>query len=151
MFGFFIGTACLVGLAFMLARGPRHGRRWYRGWHKGYVLGAVLDRLETTPGQEKAIRSAVDEFSDAAYGARRELRASRDDIAHAVRSDVLDSRSLEDAFRRHDGSIGELRNAFVSALSKVHETLDERQRKTLADLIESGHWGFRHGHHSHSY
>lgn len=146
MFGFIIGTACLIGLTVMLVRGPRP--RWHGGFRGGrhHFVGAVLDRLETTPGQEKAIRSAVDEFSDAAAGARRELRASREDVARAVRSEALDSRSLEDAFRRHDGSIGELRNAFVAALSKIHETLDERQKKTLADMIESGPWAFRHGH-----
>ncbi len=152
MFGFIFGTACLIGLTVLLVRGPR---RWYRGHRYGhgygrsYMLGAVLDRLETTPGQEKAIRDAVEEFSESAQGARREFRASREDLAKAIRSEALDSRSLEDAFRRHDGSIGELRNSFVGALSKVHETLDERQRKTLADLIEAGHWGFRGHHHAH--
>jgi uncharacterized membrane protein len=147
MFGFIFGTACLIGLTVLLVRGPR---RWY-GRHRhgrGYVLGAVLDRLETTPGQEKAIRSAVEEFSEAASGARREFRASREDLAKAIRSEALDSGSLENAFRRHDGSIGDIRNSFVNALSKIHETLDERQRKTLADMIEAGHWGFR-GHHAH--
>src|SRR5688572_23606255 len=114
MFGFIFGTACLIGLTVLLVRGRRH--RWYGGYRqrRGYMLGAVLDRLETTPGQEKVIRDAVEEFTTSASGARREFRASREDLAKAIRNEALDSRSLEDAFRRHDGSIGDLRNSFVS-------------------------------------
>lgn len=145
MFGFLVGTACLIGLTVMLVKGP--GRRWHGGFRRGrHVIGAILDRLETTPGQEKAIRAAVDEFSETAWRARRDFRASREELARAVRGEALDSSALHEAFLRHDGSIGELRNAFVSALGKVHETLDERQRKTLADLIESGHLAWHRGH-----
>lgn len=147
MFGFIFGTACLIGLTVMVARGP-HGRfrRHYRR-AKGFFLGALLERLDTTPGQEKAIRSAIDDFTESTEGVRRELFASREDIARAVRGEILDSRSLEDAFRRHDAAIGDLRNAFVNALTRVHETLDDRQRRTLAELIESEPWAFAHGHH----
>jgi uncharacterized membrane protein len=146
MFGFLVGTACLVGLTVMLARGRR--RRWSGGFRFGprYVIGAVLDRLETTPGQEKAIRAAIDEFSETAVRARRDFRASRRELARAVRGESLDSQALHEAFVRHDGSIGELRSAFAGALSKVHETLDERQRETLADMIESGHYDWHRGH-----
>jgi Spy/CpxP family protein refolding chaperone len=149
MFGFLFGTACLIGLAAVLRRGHGCHRHAFGGWgrrHRGphFFVHAVMDRLDTTPGQEKVIRGAVEEFVEEAREVKREFKHSRNDVAQALRDEVLDEGKLRDTFQRHDESIHKLREAAVRTLSKVHETLDERQRRTLSELLESGPfgWGF---------
>lgn len=144
MFGFLFGTACLVGLFVVLKRGGsfrsfRRGRRFF--------LGSVFERLDTSPGQEKAIRNAFDDFFETTHELKREAKKSREDIATLMRSDGVDETLLGEAFSRQDDSIQEVRKEFVGLLATVHETLDDRQRDRLADMIESGppwHWR-RHG------
>jgi Spy/CpxP family protein refolding chaperone len=153
MFGFLLGTACLVGL-FWVIRGPRghhcHGGRSERGrhWHHegegrgGFGRGAFMrwlyERLDTTPGQERVMRAVMDDFVDQAHSARREVEASRSDVARALRSESFDAEALGEAFAKHDSALSGLRNAAVEGLGKVHEALDDRQRARLAELIEAG-------------
>jgi len=150
MFGFVFGTACLIGLIFVLARGKR---RW-RG-HHGHGRGplyAALARLNATPGQEKAIGAALEEFWDTAHKGRTALKSTREAAARAVRGASFDESGLRGAFLEQDRALSEIRNAALEAGRKVHEVLDERQRKTLADLIESGHgYGFHHHGFHHGY
>ena len=147
MFGFLIGTACLIGL-FAVAR---HGRRryWgYRGHHGGYGHGGhyflhrVLDRLDTTPGQEKVIRSALHDLKQEASNLRSEVRSTRGEIAAALRAPELDKAVLDRVFAKHDELIEKLRGSLVHAADQVHGTLDEQQRRKLADMIESGPFGY---------
>ena len=148
MFGFLVGTASLVGLVWVLSHGRyRHG---YGHAHCCYPRGphhlyGVLARLDTTPGQEKVIRSAVEDFVDSLRERGRLLRQSAEDIGRAVRGEQLDEALLGDIFARHDRLLAELRRDAVAALGRVHETLDEGQRRKLARLIEShGGWGWGH-------
>jgi len=151
MFGFLFGTACLIGLVAVIARG-RRGYRFGRHWHHrhghGYGYGpraalhGLLERLDTAPGQEKVILGAVDEFVDRARDSGRDIRETRRDIANAVRGERVDEARLAEVFGRHDAAIDKLRAASVDALRKVHEALDERQRKVLGDLLDSGHFGY---------
>ena len=150
MFGFLIGTACLVGLIAVL-RGGRRGH-WGGGWNGGFGRGrwggggfgprmairALFQRLDTTPGQEKVIAQAFDEMREAGQKARQELRASRADVAKSMRGESFDAVMMGDLFGRHDRVLEELRKAAVGSFSKVHDVLDERQRGVLADLIERG-------------
>ena len=154
MFGFVFGTACLIGLV-MVVRRARYGygfRRYHRGHHRhGWgpraALHGVLERLDTGPGQEKVIVGAVDEFVDRARETGREVRETRREIADAVRGERVDEARLNEVFGKHDAAIDKLRAASVDALRKVHETLDDRQRKLLGDLLDSGHFGYGwHGH-----
>lgn len=141
MFGFLFGTACLIGLVVVLKRG-RYGRFGHHGRHRGYgprgALNALLARLDTAPGQEKVIVAAVEELVDRARDSGRELRDTRRDIAQAVRGERVDEARLNEVFGRHDAALAKLRAGSVEALRKVHEALDERQRKILGDLIDSG-------------
>jgi hypothetical protein len=50
---------------------------------------------------------------------------------------------LSDVFGRHDQALTKLRGALVTAVAKVHETLDARQRKVLSELVEAGPCGSR--------
>lgn len=148
MFGFFIGAACLVGL-YAVARGRRgyfHGHRqgWHgrRGFGPRYLLNRVLDRLDTTPGQEKVIRTAMQDLSEETWGLRGEVRGTRSEIAAALRAPELDKEQLDRVFAKHDELIERLRASVLRSVEQVHGTLDDRQRKQLADMIEGGPWGY---------
>jgi hypothetical protein len=165
MFGFVIGFLCLFGLIKVLRhgrgggwRGGACGSRMHGGWghhHHGgwgrhggwqggggggndFWLRGLYQKLDATPGQEKVIRAAVDEIKEAVSGAKGELEASRRDIAKAVRTGAVDEVQLGELFARHDEKLRDVRKAFVGALAKVNEALDEDQRKRLADMLEGG-------------
>ncbi len=166
MLGFVIGFLCLFGLIKVMrygrggACGSRmHGGGWGHhghhgggwggrgGWRGGgggggdFWLRGLYQKLDATPGQEKVIRAAVDEIKDAMQGARGELETSRRDIAKAVRTGTVDEVQLGELFARHDEKLREMRKAFIGALAKVNEALDEDQRKRLADMLEGGFGG----------
>src|SRR5882724_6636142 len=100
MFGFLFGTACLLGLTATFAR-RHHHHGWQgghdcggpaRGFRSGrgrFVLNRLLDRLDTTPGQEKVIREAVYTLLDEVHDAKREFRGTRADVAQVVRAETL--------------------------------------------------------------
>lgn len=145
MFGIIFGTICLIGLIAVLRR-RRYGWGYHRhfrghhgyGWGPPAALNGVLARLDTAPGQEKVIVAAVEEFMDRARESGRRVRDTRAELATSVRGERVDEGRLADVFGRHDAALGEVRGAALDALRKIHEALDERQRKILADLVESG-------------
>jgi hypothetical protein len=161
MFGFIIGTVCLIALIKVLRRGRGwHGRWGYGGWgHRGYGMGygpgpgfggprrwflrSVFERLETTPGQEKAILGALDELRENRRVVGEEAQQTRADLARAVSHGFIDDATLEETFARHDRLLAQLRVSFVEALKKATEALDERQRKQVADMLEGGRFGGR--------
>jgi hypothetical protein len=159
MFGFIFGALCLVGLVRVVARGRhgfRHGYWHHHGHHRGFgargALYGVLARLDAAPGQEKVIASAVDEFIERARASGRDVRDTRRAVADALRGAELDEARLGEVFGRHDAALDQVRRAGVDAARKVHEALDERQRKILGDLVENGFYGFGHyGHGRHGY
>lgn len=69
---------------------------------------------------------------------RSEAWASREDIGKALRSESLDEETLGETFARQDGHLEELRKALVGSLARIHDALDEGQRRRLAHWIESG-------------
>ena len=147
MFGFFIGTACLIGFVALARRGRRYGWHGHHGCHghghgRRFWFHRILGRLDTTPGQEKVIRSAVHDFTEEAWGLRSEVRGTRSEIAAALRGPELDKAQLDRVFAKHDELIEKLRAAVLRTADQVHGTLDDRQRKQLADMIESGPWGY---------
>jgi hypothetical protein len=102
MFGFLFGAACLLGLTATVARGHRGHRhcgdggfrsRGFRHGRGRYFLNHLLDRLDTTPGQEKVIRESVAVLMDEIYDARRDFRGTRTDIAAAIRSSTKFARA----------------------------------------------------------
>ncbi|HEX2875429.1 MAG TPA: periplasmic heavy metal sensor [Polyangiaceae bacterium] len=152
MFGFLIGTACLIGFAALARRGRRHhfygfghGHGGCHGGHRGmrgHLFRRVLERLDTTPGQEKVIREAISDLKDEAWGLRSELRGTKNEIAQAIRAPELDRALVDRVFAKQDEVIEKLRALLLSRAEQIHGTLDERQRKQLADMIESGPWGY---------
>lgn len=160
MFGFILGTACLVGLFWVIKGGRHFGGHSCGGWHghrhggrhdshdevhsgrwgfgRRAIMRWLFERLDTTPGQERVIRDAVENFVDSAMGARREVESSRADVARAMRSESFDAESMGEAFGKHDNVLSDLRKSAVEQLAKVHEVLDDKQRARLAELIEQG-------------
>jgi hypothetical protein len=149
MCGFLIGTACLLGLIYVLRRSRCGGRRGRFGghdgsrWGEGFFLKTLLQRLDATSSQERVIRDAISEMRAAGESARDELRKSRGDVARAMRGESFDEVLFGELFARHDTAIESLRRAGLGAIAKVHNVLDTRQRERLADLIEQGprSWG----------
>ena len=162
MLGFVLGTVCLIGLVKMLRRGGYHGGfgaggyrcggggAGYGGGWRGFGgprmwLRSFFERMETTPGQEKVILSAVDELRASRGAVREEIQQSRADLARAISSGLIDDATLEETFARHDRLLAQMRVSFVEATKKITEALDERQRKHLGDLLEGRGW-FGRGH-----
>jgi hypothetical protein len=155
MFGFLIGTACLIGFVATLRgrrrglfRGGACGGRWDDGGGygrerglRGGLLRALFERLDTSPGQEKVLRAAADELHAAGEKLRGEGRKTREDVAKVLRGPFVDEALFGEIFSRHDVAIEELRRAVVGALARAHEALDERQRARLADLVQDGPFG----------
>jgi Spy/CpxP family protein refolding chaperone len=152
MLGFILGTVCLIGLVKVLRRGrgwhghSRHGGYGLRGYSgaRRWFLRSIFERLETTPGQEKAIVEALDELRDNRHLVRDEAEQTRADLARVISSGLVDDGSLEETFARHDRLLAQLRVSLVEALRKATEALDERQRKQVADrLARSRRFGER--------
>ncbi|MFZ5895730.1 MAG: Spy/CpxP family protein refolding chaperone [Myxococcota bacterium] len=151
MFGFFFGAICLGGLAALLFSRPHHrfGHRGHCGGFGGrygrgrYGINMAFDRLDTTPGQEKAILAALDELSESARGVRSRVASSRSDVADALRSDHFDSDRVHNVVARHAEDFATLGNSVTATLAKIHEALDPEQRKRLARWLDSGP-GFFH-------
>ncbi|MBK6921376.1 MAG: periplasmic heavy metal sensor [Deltaproteobacteria bacterium] len=167
MFGFLVGAACVAGLFRVMRRRrgdygwhgcgdhrhhSHHGHHsggwdggrgpWGRGGDDGgsrtpWWLRGLFSRLDTTPGQEKVIREVMNELRDEGRDLRGEFRKARGDLAGALRSEGVDETALGEAFARHDDALLRMRKGVVGALAKLHEALDERQRRVLADWLES--------------
>lgn len=97
----------------------------------------LFERLDTTPGQEKEITAAVEEFVEQARALRGEGQTSRDDLAKLLRTESLDEDALGELFGRHDERLRDLQKAFADALGRVHQALGPQQREQLAEMIES--------------
>lgn len=163
MLRFLIGVAGLVGLS-KLARhrcrqqecGPdgqeggcgwhRHHRRHHHCHHRGrgrrlgarFWLYPLFERLDATPGQEKLIRRELDAVLHSFGDLRAELRSGGPELAQALRGEAFDEAALTEMFARHDQRFADVRKAMVESLGRIHEALDERQRETLAAMLERG-------------
>lgn len=141
MFGFAFGTACLVGLFFMV-RGGRHGcRAGGGGWRRGRrglvsgILSRVFRRLDTTVGQEKVVKGAVDDVVAQLQRLRDEARATKDGMAEALRADAFDAGAFDALLSAQQDRIAEVRRSIVQGMAQIHEVLTQEQRRELADML----------------
>lgn len=130
--------------------GPGFGR-WGGGWGRGrggfgpgFMLRGLFSRLETTPGQEKVIRDAFDKVREAAREARAEWKDTSE-LSSLLRGETFDRTAAEGVSGKADASFAKVRVVLVEALAQIHEALDDRQRRILADFIESRGRGFFSG------
>jgi hypothetical protein len=152
MIGLIVGTLCLVALfatvrrrryyAFREAWGyhghPWGGRHGFRAARRRHPLHLLFARLDTTPGQEKAIVAALDTMRERMEGTRRELDALCRELAVVVGGAVLDERSLDEVKARGDALYGRFSAELRELLARVHDALDEGQRRRFAELIRDG-------------
>jgi len=157
MIGFIFGTACLIGLITIWTRhrhgyyafaGGRHGYGYHRhcgaderglGWRGrgggGRVLYRLLDRLDTTPGQEKAIKNALEEAGEQLAMIRQPLEELRSDLGEAMQREAFDRAQVEMLFTRGEGRLKEARATVIEALERVHAALEPEQRKQLGKIV----------------
>lgn len=120
------------------------GRRWgsFRGGRGGiggsFWLRALFRRLDTTPGQEREIRAALEEMRDRARDAKEGIPETRENIGKAIRGDEFDASALEVVSARLDATSEKMKDAFSSALKRIHGVLDPKQRERLAEIIGRG-------------
>jgi heavy-metal resistance protein len=141
MLGIIIGTLCLVGF---VAVWRRRGWRGYAhfGHHRRRFgrsgLYRLFQELDTSPGQEKAIRSAIGQLRGSLGDLRPNLDAARGQLASAVRDERFDASTLQAALENQTRELGAALAALAESLGKVHEALDPDQRRRLARFIEVG-------------
>jgi hypothetical protein len=149
MLGFIFGAACLAGAVFTARRARRY-RSWQGGpsrWSWRGRMRQVFERLDTSPGQEKILVQAAEDVSEAAEKLRGLWSDTRSTWARSLRGDAFDAASLREMDAKQDALLDELRKTIHASLSKIHEALDPRQRRELADLLERG-WGYSHHRHA---
>jgi len=82
------------------------------------------------------VKAALDEVFATMKAARGEWTDTTD-LAILLTGETFDSTAAEGLSGKADASFAKVRVAMVEALRKVHEALDERQRKILADFLRS--------------
>ena len=136
-----IGVVALVR-RFILARrfGGRRfgGHGWGRGPGASFWLRAIFARLDTTPGQEREIRSAIEEFQTQARSAKDGLKGAREHLAKAMGGGAFDESALIEASATAEDASGKVKDALAAALRRIHGVLDARQRERLAALLARG-------------
>jgi hypothetical protein len=121
-----------------------HGYPGHHGWHGRHrargrmMLHALFMRIDASPAQERAIIAEVEKLQDRVHGAKAGLHDARGDLAAALRGPVLDDAALGAVLGRVDTATSEARAAVIDALRGVHGVLDDRQRSTIADLLDRG-------------
>lgn len=161
--GVVLGAIAVFALAKRLLfrrlwRGSRHGRRtrelrcggaarrWgRRGLGRSFWLRALFSELDTTPGQEREIRAALEDLRTTAREARGGLFGARTEIARAVGGEAFDEAAFTAATTRADDAAGRMKEALRTALERVHAILDPKQRERLAELLGRGAWFGRGG------
>ena len=163
MFGWVIGTVAVVGLiAFAKRRRHRHfayggwayeghggwsepppfgfRRRMQHGVRRGLLRGLFL-RLDTTPGQEKAIVSALADARERFKTLQGGLADTRRELAALIGSDLLDQAALGALLSQQRDRLDDLSKELVRTLASVHEALDTEQRRELGELLADGSLG----------
>lgn len=148
MLGFIIGGIAAIGFIKLMRRrriggcagfyGPGFGAV-RRSFGARFILRSLFERLETTPGQERAIVAALERLRENRTMVREEVRQTQEDVARVIEGGLAEDAMLDEAFARHDRFLAQLRVSWVEALKTISETLDERQRKELASLIRRRH------------
>jgi hypothetical protein len=102
------------------------------------LLRGLFERLQTTPGQERVIAEALRELRGAFKKATEEKAKGAKQVAEALRGDDFKVENMAESFAHLESSVEAVRDASFSALAKIHEVLDEKQRRLLADLVSRG-------------
>ncbi len=107
-------------------------------------LRGLFERLQTTPGQERVIAEALRELRAAFKRSAEEKAKGAKQVAEALRGDDFKVENMAEAFSHLETSTDAVRDASFSALARIHDALDARQRRILADLVGRGGRALEH-------
>jgi Spy/CpxP family protein refolding chaperone len=116
------------------------GGRW-SGPGGSFWLRALFARLDTTPGQEREIRASIEELRERAHDAKGSMKETRESLGRALGGDTFDDSAFESVSARFDATSEKMKDAFASALRRIHAVLDPKQRERLAELVSKGIFG----------
>lgn len=114
------------------------GRRWGGGPGRSFWLRGLFFQLDTTPGQEREIRAAVEDLQRTAYETRGGFGDVRSEMARAISGEAFDDAAAGEASARADAMAARMKEALTTALKRVHAVLDPRQRERLAEILAKG-------------
>jgi hypothetical protein len=140
----FLATVLAVRLVARIVRRARSGeggcgRGGGRfGFGRNRALRWLFRALDTTPGQEKVIRQALEEAWVEAREARAQAREQRGNLAAAIRGEGADAASFTQAREGAKVAYDRAEAAVVSAFRRIHEALDPMQRERLARIVDGG-------------
>ena len=124
--------------------GHGHGH-WHGRWSGGGFgtgrhpfLRMLFRRLDTTPGQEREIRTALEELRAVARSSRHATWSAREGLGRAVSGEAFDAGAFDEVTAAAFAEAQRVKEAMQRALEKVHGVLDESQRKTLGELLARG-------------
>jgi len=132
-------VATLVALAVLrplLWRLSRH--RWSRSGRGAMPSRWLARRLGARPEQERLLREESDALAAELRALREDGRALRQEIASLVEGPALDPARLDAALRSRLARLEAVRDRAAGALGRLHASLDDRQRRALAELLRRG-------------
>jgi Spy/CpxP family protein refolding chaperone len=140
----FAGGPCGGGPGFGYGGGGFRG--WGRGGHRGGIGGSfwlrmLYTRLDTTPGQEREIRAAIEDLRDRAKDAKSGMLETRENLGKSIAAETFDDAAFEAVSARVDATSEKMKDALSAALKRIHAVLDPKQRERLADLVSRGAFG----------
>jgi Spy/CpxP family protein refolding chaperone len=144
-------AAGVIGVVALVKRLVFHRRFGGHGWHRHHGCGrhgggpgrsfwlrSLFYQLDTTPGQEREIRAAVEDLQRTAWDTRGGLGDVRSELSRAIAGEAFDETAAGEASARADAMTGRMKEALTAALKRVHAVLDPRQRERLAELLAKG-------------
>lgn len=143
----FLATVLAVRLVARIVRRARSGEggcgrgggRFGRfGFGRNRALRWLFHALDTTPGQEKVIRQALEEAWVEAREARAQAREQRGNLAAAIRGEGADAASFTQAREGAKVAYDRAEAAVIGAFRRIHEVLDPMQRERLARIVDGG-------------
>jgi hypothetical protein len=103
------------------------------------MLAHALRRIGATEAQKEQIRSLVLQSRERLGFAKQKVHSLRVELADVLASSSLDSGRLESLEARLFEAVGEGTQVVRQFVTKIHDTLDEKQRVQLASWIRNEH------------
>lgn len=100
-------------------------------------LRFLMHKLDLTEDQVMVVADALSDFRIERDQADVERRRAKKVLTSALKGDAFDREKALEAVEQQVDSHRKLLEAFVDALGRVHDTLDESQREKLAFLLGS--------------
>lgn len=135
MYAMLIGAGLvMLGVAVAI----HHRRTGHRA-----MLACALRRLRATEAQKQEITAVVEDVQGRMRSVKERTGAIHGELADILASPAVDGQRLEALEARLFEAMGEGSQAIREAVSRLHGTLEPRQRQQAAD------WVRRAGHHRH--